>query len=104
MIDYNLPYDDSTPLAMLTVGTFRKIIREEYQTQSSEPKSASDFNPSHRMVYGLKGIRDLFGCSHVTAQRYKDSFLQPAIKQKGRKIVVDAELALELFNQREEEL
>ena len=104
MIEYNINYDDSTPIAMLTVGTLREIIREECKTTSSPQDKPQVFNKNHRLVYGLKGIRDLFGCSHVTAQRYKDSFLQPAIKQNGRKIVIDADLALELFNQREEQL
>ncbi len=50
-----------------------------------------------RQVYGLKGIQDLFHVSHKTAQIYKDGILKPAVRQNGRKIVVDADLALELF-------
>ena len=50
-----------------------------------------------RQVYGLKGIQSLFGCSHLTAQRYKDTFLAPAVMQQGRKIVIDVEQAVELF-------
>ena len=50
-----------------------------------------------RYVYGLKGIQSLFHCSHLTAQRYKDGFLAPAVMQQGRKIVVDVEQAVELF-------
>ncbi len=48
-------------------------------------------------VYGLKGIRDLFGVCHATAQRYKDTFLRPAIQQQGRKITVDVLMARDLF-------
>lgn len=50
-------------------------------------------------VYGLRGIRDLFNVSHVTAQKYKDTFLKPAVMQRGRKIVVDADMAIELYDQ-----
>lgn len=52
-----------------------------------------------RYVYGLRGIRDLFNVSHVTAQRYKDTFLADAIVQRGRKIMIDADKAIELYNQ-----
>lgn len=50
-----------------------------------------------KYVYGLSGIAQLFGCSIPTANRIKKSGkIDKAIKQIGRKIIVDAELALEL--------
>ena len=50
-----------------------------------------------RYVYGLAGIARLFGCSLPTANRIKQSGkINRAITQVGRKIIVDAELALEL--------
>ncbi len=58
---------------------------------ASEPASAK------RFVYGMRGIRDLFNVSHPTAQKYKNTFLAPAIMQRGRKIVVDVDLAIELY-------
>ena len=51
-------------------------------------------------MYGLDGIRGLFHCSHKQAQFYKDHVIQEAVSQNGRKIVVDADLALKLFNER----
>jgi hypothetical protein len=39
----------------------------------------------------------LFNVSYVTACKLKDGILQPAILQQGRKIMCDAELAIELF-------
>ena len=39
----------------------------------------------------------MFSFSHLTAQRYKDTFLAPACMQQGRKIVIDVEMAVELF-------
>ena len=52
---------------------------------------------SPKYVYGLSGIAQLFGCSIPTANRIKKSGkIDEAIKQIGRKIIVDAELALEL--------
>ena len=53
-----------------------------------------------RYVYGIKGIQELFSVSHATAQKYKDGILKEAVYQSGRKIVVDVEKALELFNSR----
>ena len=56
---------------------------------------------SSKYVYGLKGIADLFGCSIPTANRIKKSGrIDKAIKQIGRKIIVNAELALELAGQK----
>lgn len=50
-----------------------------------------------RHVYGIAGIARLFGCSMPTANRIKKSGrIDRAITQIGRKIIVDAELALEL--------
>lgn len=50
-----------------------------------------------KYVYGICGIAKLFGCSMPTANRIKQSGkIDKAITQIGRKIIVDAELALEL--------
>jgi hypothetical protein len=56
--------------------------------------------PARRYVYGIKGIMQLFGVSNVTAQRYKRGIIREAVSQNGRIIVVDADLALQLFNER----
>ena len=56
-------------------------------------------SPSATSRNSCQGIRDIFGCSHATAQRYKDTIIRDAVIQNGRKIVVDVELALQLFNQ-----
>lgn len=50
-----------------------------------------------KYVYGIKGIADLFNCAIPTANRIKASGkIDKAITQIGRKIVIDAEYALEL--------
>jgi len=55
-----------------------------------------------KYVYGLNGIARLFGCSVPTANRIKKSGrIDRAVKQIGRKIIVDAELALQLAGQKE---
>ena len=48
-------------------------------------------------MYGLPGIARLFGCSIPTVCRIKRSGkIDRAVTQIGRKIIVDADLALEL--------
>ena len=81
---------------MLTVGQFKEIIASAMPKQVEQPKSET--TPTY--IYGLAGIREMFGVSHATAQKLKDTVLAPAVKQCGRKIVVDARLALELFANR----
>ena len=62
-----------------------------------ELTKASSSKEEKRYVYGLAGISRLFGCSLPTANRIKQSGkINRAITQVGRKIIVDAELALEL--------
>ena len=88
--------ENTTPIAALTVGDIKELLRElNINTSPAAPKTAT--GTAKRYVYGLKGIQSLFGCSHLTAQRYKDTFLKPAVMQQGRKIVVDAEKAMDLF-------
>lgn len=81
-----------TPLSYLTVGQFIEVLNgaknPEVMTIQEKPK---------RLVYGLRGIRCLFNVSHATAQRYKDTIIADAVSQQGRKIIVDADKALELF-------
>ena len=71
-----------------------------YLQQNSEQKEVQTTvvnNASKKHVYGIAGIARLFGCSMPTANRIKQSGkIDKAITQIGRKIIVDAELALEL--------
>ena len=41
----------------------------------------------------------LFGVSHVTAQNYKNTILKDACIQRDRKIIVNVEKAIQLFNE-----
>ena len=88
--------ENTTPLAALTVGDIKELLTELGVAHSGQVAQKNQ-NPGKRYVYGLKGIQSLFGCSHLTAQRYKDTFLAPAVMQQGRKIVIDVEQAVELF-------
>ncbi len=55
--------------------------------------------PSKTYVHGIRGIAELFGCSIATANQIKRSgIIDDAISQINRTIVVDADLAFKLLN------
>ena len=95
-------FDTSKPLYTLTVGEFFQMMEEFIQKVADGGKdiTAEADKPTGRLVYGLAGIGELFHVSHKTAQYYKDHVIQEAVRQNGRKIVTDVDLALKLFNER----
>lgn len=65
--------------------------------EAKNQDTPSQSNSEKKYVYGIDGIAEIFGCSLPTASRIKKSGrLNAAIRQIGRKIVVDVELALSL--------
>lgn len=86
--------DLNTPIWQLTVGEFLEL-----QKKVSPEKVETVVQPTNekRYVYGIAGIAELFGCSKTTANAIKRSGkIDKAVKQIGRKIIVDARCALEL--------
>lgn len=81
----------STPLYSLTVGQYVEM-HTALEKLSASPKQGEE-----SYVYGLRGIMQLFGVSHKTAQAWKNTFLAPACSQVGRTIIVNREKAIELF-------
>lgn len=49
---------------------------------------------------GLRGISDMFQVTPQTAQKYKNTWLAPAVKQRGKKLFINRKMAFELFEQR----
>ena len=97
----NNGFDGGRSLSSLTIGEFLEMLDQHLgNTGSGNHPESETPAPTGRLVYGLRGVQDLFGCSHKQAQYYKDHVIKEAVKQNGRKIVVDADRALELFNQR----
>ena len=87
--------DRDRPIWQLTIGELLDILQSERPVQKLEK------TPEKRIVYGIKGIAEIFGCSTPTAQRIKNSGkIKKAITQVGRKIIVDADLALRLFREK----
>lgn len=89
--------DENKPLWQMTSSEFMEFLKEGLnRTVATEPVSPLA-NTHKKHVYGIAGIAKLFGCSIPTANRIKKSGkIDQAITQIGRKIIVDAELALEL--------
>ena len=90
-----------TPLTQMTAGQLIDFLKKAMPGTATDPTKAPESN--RRYVYGLKDIMQLFNVSNMTAQRYKNGIIKDAVKQYGRKIVVDADLALELFAAAKEE-
>ena len=97
-----------TPLVQMTAGQLADYLNAlaPKPAQAGAAAASAAGSPAapaaqpRRYVYGIKGIMQLFGVSNVTAQRYKRGIIREAVKQNGRIIVVDADLALQLFNER----
>ena len=85
----------NTRIIDLTVGQLMQLLDKKQAPAElkEEPEKAK------RLVYGIAGIAQLFNCSMTTANRIKASGrIDDAITQHGRIIVVDADKALVLFN------
>ena len=93
-------FDDSMPIGAMTIGDLKVLMQEILETAAGQNVSKHGSGAPKRYVYGIKGIEELFGCSHATAQHYKDNVIKEAVTQNGRKIIVDVEYAIELFGRR----
>ena len=74
------------------------IVQETINAMHTDSNKCSA-TAEPKYVYGLRGIQDLFDVSRTMAQEYKNTFLQPAVVQRGRKIMIDRDKAIELFKE-----
>ena len=94
---------DDTPIAMLTVGQLREVLFPKALLDLIEKQQIiEEERIPRRYVHGVVGIKQLFNCSYPTAHKLKETILKPAVKQQGRVIVVDADLAMKLFKEHEQ--
>ena len=85
-----------TRIIDLTVAQLAEVIDRAVEESLSRRTPSTDNRP--RLVYGIKGIAQVFGVSERQARYIKSSgVINKAIKQQGRTIVTDADLALQLF-------
>jgi len=90
------------PLWQVTIGEFLSLLNEYLTANFPIKEEKQEVEPvrEKRYVYGIPGIAALFNCSLATANRIKKSGkIDDAIMQTGRKIVVDADLALKLVQE-----
>lgn len=84
------------PVWQMTGEELLFLARHDYPSNNTNTVTTATKEQKH-FVYGIAGIARLFGCSLPTANRIKKSGkIDRAITQIGRKIIVDADLALEL--------
>lgn len=88
---------DDLKLKLLWQMTGEEFLFLQQNAEQKEVKNPMPIDTNKKYVYGILGIAKLFGCSIPTASRIKKSGkINKAITQIGRKIIVDADLALEL--------
>lgn len=87
----------SKPVWQMTGEELMFLQNHNKRSDDAQPQPQPIVDTSKKYVYGLPGIARLFGCSIPTACRIKRSGkIDRAVTQIGRKIIVDADLALEL--------
>jgi hypothetical protein len=93
----NLQDLKNKPLWQMTGEEFIFLNEQNTPRHGRHGTPQQEQRAEKRYVYGIRGIAHLFNCSIPTASRIKASCkIDGAIKQISRKIVVDADLALEL--------
>lgn len=85
-----------TRIIDLTVAQLAEVIDKAVEESIRRRQDAGPAQP--RLVYGIKGIAQVFGVSERQARYIKSSgVISKVIRQQGRTIVTDANLALQLF-------
>ena len=86
------------PIAMMTGEELTFLLNSSKEAKANEQTPVVQ----KRTYYGIEGIAQVFGCSVPTANRIKRSgIIDAAITQIGRKIIVDADMALALAKEAE---
>ncbi|GHT25214.1 hypothetical protein AGMMS4957_19620 [Bacteroidia bacterium] len=93
--------DLSKPLLKYTGYEILELFKIASSGQEEkEPVHEKDYTDG-RNVFGYYGIARLLGCSKTMVGRHiNDGWIKPAISQRGNKIICDAQIALELYNER----
>ena len=85
-----------TRIIDLTVAQLAEVIDKAVEESLRRRQDSGQTQP--QFVYGIKGIAQVFGVSERQARYIKSSgVINKAIRQQGRTIVTDADLALQLF-------
>ena len=86
------------PIAMMTGEELTFLLNSSMEAKANEQTPIVQ----KRTFYGIEGIAQVFGCSVPPANRIKRrGIIDAAITQIGRKIIVDADMALALAKEAE---
>lgn len=78
------------PLISLTAEENSAVLIDAFMTAHRIANQTEKNSNEQKLIYGLPGLSKLLNCSHVTAQRIKNSGkLRGCFSQVGRKIVFD---------------
>lgn len=78
------------PLISLTAEEYSAVLMHEFLKFHEIANQAENKAKETKLIYGLPGLSRLLNCSHVTAQRIKNSGkLNGCFSQVGRKIIFD---------------
>ena len=87
------------PLWQYTGEQLLELLESRNAKDNIDPEGGA-ITAKRWLVYGIKGLCDLLQCSKATAHRIKNSgIIKDAITQSGRKIVIDAQKALDLIQE-----
>ena len=85
------------PLWQLSTREFLQLLTDCLDEKLPKNNNTVATKIEDPWAYGIDGIAKIFNCSRGTAMNIKKSgVINPAIKQVGRKIVVDVKQAMEL--------
>lgn len=93
--------DPKNPLFQLTVGDLIEVLKETFPalatSQTEEEKPAEGPTFKGRCLYGVASICEFL---HISRKTYYNWYpwLKGAIKQSGRKPIMDAEYAMVLYD------
>lgn len=84
----------------MTGREFLNLIKIGFPNAEINDGSKKDFT-SKKYVYGINGLANLLGCGKTKAQAIKNyGDIDEAIYQTGKKLIIDADKALELLKNR----
>ena len=78
-------FDDTMPIGAMTIGDLKLLMHDILETAAGKNATKRTTSSAKLYVYGIKGIEELFGCSHATTQPQanESKTLRPNSKSTG---------------------
>lgn len=88
--------NDETPIAMLTVGQLKEVLKGGIPTQVTVQEA-----PKKNLVFGYQGLASALNVSIGWAGKLiRSGRIKDAVTQEGRTIIIDLDKALDLLKQK----